>query len=666
MKSAIRVCAVVCLAASSAAVWGQGSVLKGPSATSKQVMQAAAGMLPKNHLSQRQLDDDLSRRWLTAYLASLDGTKAYFEEGDIRQFMTRRDELDDQAKQGSVGFAYEVFKTYVTRTEERLTLARELLEAPIDFSAEEEYPLSPDKGNYPANGEEARERWGKMVKAKMLEKKAAGFSEEDARAQLTRRFENLLAHIKQMNDDDVLELYLSAMAGAYDPHSSYMSAQTVRGFEISNRQQLDGIGAQLRSVDGEIIVLRLPPGGPAHRDGRLKPDDRIVGVGQGENGPIEEVVGKKFSDVVDKIRGKGGTVVRLQVIPKGQAERVIYNIVRGKVQADAARGSTVEWGRKGDGKPYRFGVISLESLYSSKFQGGGGTEQVRSSTSDLRRLLADPQRGFKSAGVDAVILDLRSNIGGVLTEAVYLPGLFVGKAATLQVRGSDGKIETYNSEEESAWDGPLIVLTSRLTASGAEIIAAVIQDCGRGLIIGDAGTAGNGSVQSMFDVGASSNQGANAPKLGQMKITTQQFYRVSGESTQNRGIIPDVVLPSLTDGPENSEAFRPNALPFDVVEALNHPSFGLVRPEIKSELTKLSHSRRVASPEYGQLESERTKLAELRARDSISLNEATGLEEFSLLNRGNATPEAGGKLGEDFQSREILEIAVDYVRMLKQ
>ncbi len=664
MTSTVRICIAIIIVSGSPAVWGQGGVLKGPTATSKQVMQAAAGLLPQNHLSQRQLDDDLSRRWLASYLDSLDGSKAYFEEGDVRQFMTRRDELDDQAKQGSVGFAYEVFKTYLTRAEERTALAREFLGGPIDFSVEEEYPLSSDKGEYPANAEGARERWRKLIKAKILEKKAAGFSEEEARAQLLRRYDSLLAHVKQMNDDDVLELYLSGMAGAYDPHSSYMSAQTVRGFEISNRQQLDGIGAQLRNVDGEIFVLRLPPGGPAHRDGRLKVDDRIVGVGQGESGPIEEVVGKKFTDVVDKIRGKGGTVVRLQIIPKGQSERVIYNIVRGKVQSDSARGSIVEYGRKSDGKPYRFGAISLESLYSSKFQ-GGGTEQVRTSTSDIRRLIADPQRGFSSAGVDAVILDLRSNTGGVLTEAVDLPGLFLGKAATLQARGNDGKVASYNSDQTSAWDGPLIVLTSRLTASGAEIVAAVIQDCGRGLIIGDAGTAGNGSVQSMFDVGSTLNQGANAPKLGQMKITTQQFYRVSGESTQNRGIIPDVVLPSLTDGPEKSEAFRPNALPFDVVEALNHPSFGLVRPEIKAELTKLSESRRVASPEYGQLESERTQVAELRARNSISLSEASGMEEFLVWSRGNATPETGGKLGEDFQSREILEIAADYVRMLK-
>lgn len=644
---------------------GQERGLKGSNANSRQAVQGAIAMLPQNHLSQRQADDDLSRRWLKAFLDSADGQRFYFLQSDINQFNTRKDELDDQARQGQVGFAYEVFKTYLSRVEQRVQMAKELLGSPLDFSVNESLSLDRANGSWPNDESEARELARKNVKYQVLKKMAAGSSEEEARASLVRHYDGYLSQMRQYNDEELLELYLSALGNAYDPHTTYMSQRTVQNFEITNRQQLDGIGAQLQLREGEVFVVRVPAGGPVAKDGRIKAGDRISGVGQGENGAIADVGGKRLNEVVDLIRGKGGTVVRLQVIPKGQSEKVIYHVVRGKVQAEAAKGLTVQHGQKGDGKPYRFGVIRLPSLYSSKFQGGTAPE-VKTSTSDVRRLLTDPQRGFKPAGVDAVILDLRSNTGGVLTEAVNLPGLFLGAGATVQVKGTDGMLNAYNSDEQSAWDGPLIVLTNRQTASGAEIVAAAIQDCGRGLLIGDSGTTGNGTVQSILEVKPTGVQGANAPRLGMMKITKEQFYRVSGDSTQNRGIQPDVVLPSLTDDPEWSEAYRANALPFDTVEAVNHPAFGLVRPEIVQQLSQQSVARREQSAEYQQLEADLAQLQEIRLQKSVSLLGETGREQILLKTRSQEEVVPETAFDDNFQNREILEIAADYVRMLKK
>ena len=449
----------------------------------------------------------------------------YFLQSDVDAFLQKRDSLDDLVKRGDVSFAYEVLARFLQRVDSRLPLIERLLQTPQDFTKDESIVIDRDVTTWARNEAEAEDLWRRRIKYDLLVQKMEKTPEAEAKEKLLRRYRSFAKRMHQMTADELLETYLSSLTASLDPHTSFMSPGTLENFEIQMRLQLDGIGASLKGEDGHTTVAEVVPGGAADRDGRLKAKDRIVGVGQGTDGEVDDVVDLNLNEVVKKVRGKRGTVVRLKVIPVGETAPKIYDIVRDKIELkDAeARGEVIEHGKKADGSPYRFGVINLPSFYMDMDAARQGQAEYKSTTRDCRRLLDD----FRQQGVDCVVLDLRNNGGGSLPEAISLTGLFIDRGPVVQVKKKDKSVEVYDDTEPGvSWSGPLVVLTNKFSASASEIVAGAIQDYGRGLLIGDSATHGKGTVQSLLDLGRQLFQRFdNAPSLGAIKITMQQFYR---------------------------------------------------------------------------------------------------------------------------------------------
>jgi carboxyl-terminal processing protease len=642
---------------------GTKNGLTAPTPEETQTLKAVATILPKYHLSKRPINDELARLWLRRFLKELDPDKIYFNQSDVDRFLSREGELPEMAKRGDLSLGYEIAKLYLQRLDEATGLAKEFLQAPHDFALQEEIVTDPELVKYAADNADAREKWRKRIKLNLLQRRIEGATLDEARAALLKRYESFRRQQHQFTDDDLLDRYLACLALAYDPHSLYTSPKKVEESQITYRQQLDGIGVRLRLEDDYTTIVQVVPGGPAAKEGHLQPGDRIVGVGQGEAGAIKPIVGLLLPDVISVTRGKRGTIVRLEILPKGQSERVVYSITRSQIQVQEARGVVIERGQKADGSPLRIGYLHVPNLYTNESQtAGSGPKTV---TRDVRKILEDPQRGFKAADVDAVILDLRTNYGGVLSHSISLSGTFIGPGTVLQVKGSNGRIQQYNSQEKAAaWEGPLVVLTSRNTASGAEIIAGALQDYGRALIIGDSTTAGLGTIQSIYDLGKEISPGANSPKLGALKVTTLQFYRVNGESTQLRGVKPDVVLPSYTEHLKVGETFQPGALPFDQVPSVPHGNLNMINADQKSQLQNLADQRRAKSAEFRRLAEDALQLEKRNKRKSISLNEDKARDELRKIGTEENTSE-WDMMPANYYNDEVLAITADYLRIAK-
>jgi carboxyl-terminal processing protease len=451
-----------------------------------------------------------------------------------------------------------------------------------------------------------------------------------------------------------------------------MSADTLMNFEIQMRLNLEGIGAALEAPEGETVVKKIIPGGAAAKDGRLKSDDRIVGVGQGGEGPIEDVSEMKLNEVVKRIRGHQGTTVRLKVIPKGETEAKVYNIIRQQIELtdSEARSVILEAGKKADGSPYKVGVINLPSFYMDMSGAKSGRDDFKSTTRDVARLLKD----FNAQKVDAVVIDLRHNGGGSLTESINLTGLFIDTGPVVQVKDIDGTKQQYEDTDRGlAWTGPLVVLTSKFSASASEIFAGAIQDYKRGLIVGDTSTHGKGTVQSLLDLGQKLFRGLpNAPQLGALKITIQQFYRPDGDSTQSRGVLADVPLPSISSQLDVGESSLDYALKFDHVDALKHPRYNLVDNRLIEQLKNTSAARRKDSKDFQKVTRDIARFNEQKEKKRISLNKEKFLADKAEL---SAEKQEEKELEEqndpnrpvvkrDYYFNEVLAITADYVSML--
>jgi len=411
------------------------------------------------------------------------------------------------------------------------------------------------------------------------------------------------------------------------------------------------------------------PGGAAAADGRLKPNDKIVAVAQGD-GEFVDIVDMKLRDAVKLIRGKRGTKVQLKVVPVGKIDPIVLELIRRKIEmkSQEARGEVIEQGKKADGTPYRVGVIDLPSFYAEMGFGGGRGQDAKSATEDVRKLLKD----FESKKVDGVILDLRQNGGGSLTEALALTGLFIDEGPIVQVRSSDGSVKGKNDPEKGVvYGGPLMVLVSRFSASASEILAGALQDYDRALIVGDTATHGKGTVQTVIDL-SSQIRGDNAPKLGALKLTIQQFYRVNGDSTQVRGVGSDIVIPSLSEYLATDEKELDFALAFDHVNPAKHPDLGMVPPEVVKAVKDRSEQRIKASADFTKLAKEIEQFKVRKASKSLPLNEKELREQFSdeevkkLDLRDNPTPEDpmdGGayKFKRNFTNNEVLSIMEDFI-----
>jgi carboxyl-terminal processing protease len=645
--------------------------LKGPAANDRAVARAVTKTLLDEHLTRHPLDTEISRRCFKEFMKTLDSYKLYFWQSDYDKFKLSEDELAGKIRNGDIGFAYQVFETLLTRIDQRLKLVDKLLadSDKLDFTTDEEMVTDPDRTVYAATPEQMEEKWTKRIKYDLLQQEVEKTPKAEIHDKLTRRYHGFAKRMHQINGDELLEMYLNALTTSFDPHTSYMSASTLENFNIMMRAQLDGIGASLQFDDGNTIVNELVDGGAAQLDGKLKPKDRVIGVGQGENGDIVDVVDMSLNDVVKLIRGKAGTVVRLKVIPLAKAEPKIYNITRAKIELknSEARSEILEAGKKDDGKPYKIGFIDLPGFYMDMDAARSGTPDFKSCTRDVRRILDT----FNEKQVDAVIIDLRRDGGGALNEAISLTGLFIDTGPVVQVKDSKGVVQHYDDQDPGvAWKGPLVVLQSKFSASASEIFAGAIQDYRRGLVIGDHSSHGKGTVQSMLDVGQSLFFISGAQSLGALKITIQQFYRPDGDSTQMRGVLSDVELPALSTHLPVGEGDLDYALKFDHVDPVAYTPVGMVDPDLVKQLQILSAERVKKSADFAKVEKNIARYDKQKDRKKVSLNREKFLaeradmdvdkEEEKEFDDSNAKRPV---VKRDFYIDEVLAITDDYIRL---
>lgn len=561
-----------------------------------------------------QLDDSLSADIFKRYLDGLDGDKLFFTQADVSRFGAYRSTLDDAIRNRQLQPAFDMFALYQTRVGERVAYARSLLAKPFDFSVKENWAYDRKDANWAPDAAALNELWRKYVKNDALRLKLAGRSQDEIRATLDKRYANLASRVKQLRGDDAFEALMNAYATSIDPHTSYMSPRSAENFNMQMKLSLEGIGAVLQRQDDYVVIRTIVAGGPASQSGKLKVGDRVVAVGQGEKGPMTDVVNWRIDDVVALIRGHKGTTVRLDILPGdagSDARHQLVSLVRDKIKLEdqAAKQSIIPVQDK------RIGVIDLPGFYSDFEARRRGDPDARSATADVAKLLLE----LKAAKVDGVVIDLRDNGGGSLEEAIELTGLFIDRGPVVQVRQSGGYTEIKSDENAGVtWDGPLAVLVNRSSASASEIFAAAIQDYGRGLIIGEP-TFGKGTVQALIDLPPWPRQSES--RYGVAKLTVQQFFRIDGGTTQNAGVVPDLQYPISVDASEFGESTFDNALPYTRIDVAAHTNLGNFAP-IKPQLLALHNARIAKDTEYQWWAQDVAQFRAEREKKSVSLNEA--------------------------------------------
>jgi carboxyl-terminal processing protease len=640
-----------------------------PGKQDRQVIQLVSELLHEGHLNRPEMGAEISRKLFRKFVKDLDPGKLYFLKSDYDEFKRYENDLSDQLLQGDMRFAYLVYNRMITRMSERQKLIEELVNAPQDFTVKEYLDTDYDHLPYLQADNDLKERWRKRIKFDLLLHRMGQkpLPDAEAKQKVLERYQGLLKRFKQMDNYDLMEIYLSDLTGSADPHSNYMSPSTLDDFDISMRLQLEGIGALLRQDNGQTVISEVVAGGAAAADGRLKANDKIIAVAQGD-AVFTDVLDMKLRDVVKLIRGKRGTKVELKVIPAGKSEPVVYAMTRQKIELkdQAARAELIEDGKKADGTPYRILVIDLPSFYADMGArpGSGG----KSATEDVRKILKE-----FAGKMDGVVLDIRTNGGGSLLEARALTGLFIDHGPVVQVKGTKGRVQHLDDPERGiVYGGPLVVLVNKLSASASEILAAALQDYGRALIVGDSTTHGKGTVQVLLDLGDEVAD-KNPPKLGALKLTIQQFYRVNGDSTQSRGVSSDIVIPSMLDVVADGEKELEYALPFDKVSQVAHEQLNLVPEEAKAALRAKSAARIKSSADFTKLTKEMEAVKARKAKKSVPLNEQELKEQFSKEDAervdqgGDLPPEEPKdrlvyKFKRDFTNNEILHVMEDFLQ----
>ena len=588
-----------------------------PAAKHANLDQTIAGLLTHYHYRQNKLDDEISYAILDAYLESLDFNRSFFLDGDIQEFRRKYGmTLDDHLQTGNLQPAYEIYNRYQERLSERIARLRIQLERPVNFDVSESLVLDRENAPWPRNRTDLDEIWRKRLKHELLQLMLAGKNLDEARETLLRRYEGRLRRTAQSNSEDVFQLYMNAVSRSFDPHTAYFSPRTSENFNIQMRLSLEGIGTVLRMEEEQITVVELVPGGPADLSDAMYPKDKIVGVAQGDEGPMVDVVGWRLDDVVDLIRGPKGSVVRLQVISgqappgdPGRGVRLVRDTIKLEKQAASSEILTVDGE---DGQESRIGVINIPTFYSDFAAAQRGDPDYRSTTRDVRVLLEE----LKAAEVDSVVIDLRQNGGGSLQEAVSLTGLFIEQGPVVQVRNARGSVDVEeDGDTEVVYDGPLVVLVNRFSASASEIFAGAVQDYGRGLVVG-APTFGKGTVQTLVDLNRFLPKSGN--QLGQLKLTVAKFYRVNGASTQHRGVVPDLGLPSMYDPDEVGESAQDFALPWDEINPTNYQVFGNELSLLLPDLKRLHHTRVDGDPGYSVFMENIREAKKIRDRSEVS------------------------------------------------
>ncbi len=647
--------------------------------------------LEERHYAKLEYDDELSSAHLDNYIESLDGGKMFFTRGDIESFEAFRYVMDEALPRGRLDAGFEIFNRFEDRLTARLERVVDTLPAlyaAMDFSRDETYAVDPELRDWAADDEALDERWRKHLKNQALSLRLADKDEEDIVDTLLKRYRTQLTRVRQYNAQDVFQLYANALTELYDPHTNYFSPRRKENFDINMSLSLEGIGAVLQLEDEYTKVSRLVAAGPADKQGELKPADRIIGVGQGDSGTMVDVIGWRLDEGVDLIRGPKGTTVRLNVIPADAASTEVHKeiqIVRNtvKLEEQSAHSRVLEV-PAGDDSTIKVGVIDIPAFYIDFEAMRRGDDDYKSTTRDVRRLLDE----LESEGVEGIVVDLRNNGGGSLQEANELTGLFIEYGPTVQIRHSSRRVWRDGKRMRTAYyDGPLVVLINRLSASASEIFAGAIQDYERGIIVGDR-SFGKGTVQTLVPL-----------TEGQLKITESKFYRISGDSTQHRGVVPDITFPSLYDPEDIGESSLEHALSWDQINPVRHRRYGDLDPLIP-ELSALFQERSASDPDFNFLVdrvaladenddiqvvslNEETRRAEREAREARALaienkrRQALGEEPLASFDddeedsagEDGVDPEDGEEEGEDEADVLLSEagnILVDALLMRKQ
>ena len=519
-------------------------------------------LIANYHYKRTPLNDSLSERILDRYLEILDPTKSYLTAEDINEFSEHATNLDDYLRYSDLDLAYEIFIRYRERLENRVAYAIGLLDYGFDFSKDESFVFDREDAEWAANASALDELWRKRVKNDILALELAGDDLKEAKKKLKQRYEGIARRKAQLDSEDVFQTFINAYTTSIDPHTAYFSPRTSENFRIRMSLSLEGIGAVLQSEDEYTMVREIVPGGPADLGGELHADDRIIGIGQGTDEEVVDVIGWRLDDVVDLIRGPKDSIVRLQILPEavgtdGPSEIISIKRDKIKLEEQAAKSSILEV--TGGSRPVKIGVIEVPTFYMDFEARARGDKDFRSTTRDVRKLLDELQQ----KQIDGLIVDLRSNGGGSLSEATDLTGLFIDKGPVVQVRNSQGRVQLERDTDRGvAYAGPMAVLVNRNSASASEIFAGAIQDYDRGLVLGEP-TFGKGTVQNLVDLNRYDD--SMEGKLGQLKATIAQFFRVAGGSTQHKGVIPDITFPTALSNEDHGERALENALPWDSI-----------------------------------------------------------------------------------------------------
>src|SRR5450755_2035852 len=622
----------------------------------EQVAVSVGRLLEEGHYTHQPLNEEVSRKFLRTNLELLDFSHLFFTQQDVDMLSAKyATSLDDDVLLGNLKPAYEIYDLYMKHVDDRVAKIKAMLKEPVDFKNDGTIELSRQKASWPKNEAEADALWRGRITNELLQEHLSEHPIEPGPQLIARRYDRLARNVHEQDKEEQVKLFLDALSQAYDPHSEYLSKADLKNFSINMGLSLVGIGAMLRSEDGYAKIESLVPGGPAQTSGRLKVGDRISAVAQGSKDFVD-VRDMRLDKVVEQIRGKKGTKVRLLVIPASAADpaqRKTVELVRDEIKLkdqEARADIIIKKNRNGD--PVKLGWLTLPSFYADM------DSHKKSTTKDVLALL----KRLKAEKINGLVIDLRRNGGGSLEEAISLTGLFIKSGPIVQTKGANDRVIISTDPDPGiAYDGPLVVLTSRQSASASEIFAAALQDYGRAVIVGDKNTFGKGTVQTILEIGRfTSLLGSRSQDDGALKLTIQKFYRVAGGSTQLHGVASDIVLPSLSDLPEFGEGALKNCLPYDEVPKARYTKWSDSRGLFVDELKRRSEARIAADPEFHYVMEDMERLRKRLDDNRISLNEDVRRHE---LNEDKLRKETRAKerLARNVEDMHMIRLTLDNV-----
>ena len=620
-------------------------------------------ILDNNHYRKIHFNDSLSSVILDSYVQNLDNSKTYFTAQDIASFERYRYELDDLTKKENVDPAYEIYGVFKNRFDERMKYVMDhLVNQDFDYTIDEYYETDREKEPWCKTEAELNEVWRKIVKSQALSLKLAGKGTPEIKKTLAERYDRLIkSYTKDVNTEDIFSIYMNTITEAYDPHTNYFSPAAADRFKQSISLSLEGIGARLQTDNDYTKVVEVLPGGPAEKSKLIAPNDRIIAVGQGDDGEMVDVIGWRIDDVVKLIKGPKGTKVRLSILPAetgvtGKPKEI--ELVRDKIKLEdqQAKKDIIHYNK--NGKDLKLGVITLPSFYMDFEAYQKGDPNYNSTTRDVQKLI----KQLQAENVDGMVLDLRNNGGGSLAEAIDLTGLFIKNGPVVQVKSSANRIEVGSDDDpDMVYAGPLVVLTNRFSASASEIFAGAIQDYNRGVVVGES-TYGKGTVQTVIDL----HQFINDPKneVGQLKLTFQKFYRVTGSSTQHKGVTPDIKLPSALDSDQFGESSSPSALPWDEIRGTLYQKTPVINDKILAGLNKSHTDRLKTDKQLTRLVDETEDMRKSMKDTRLSLNEANRKKEMEEAEKKTASRKLSGTITDSDTPRvsNLNEMEDEYLR----